>query len=234
MVKSVEIVPVLSYYNTIAEQYDSFMQGEADKRTREFVRNEFIKTVPAGNILDFGGGTGLDLPWLLEHNKYNVFFFEPSSKMRDVAQNYVSGSDCANKPTIIREHLNISDWTSHQLPVTKKMDGVLANFAVLNCIKDINEFFEKLTLVCNKGAHVTATVLDSRLPTIIKKYPVRTKVSAILGIETIIYNHYNGIGHATYLHPLKQLKTAAAAHFDFVSCTPIEDSDFALVTFIRK
>lgn len=234
MVKSVEIVPVLSFYNTIAEKYDSFMQGETDKRIREFVRNRFIETVSAGNILDFGGGTGLDLPWLLDHNEYNVFFLEPSSKMRDVAQNYVSVNAPTNNPTFLTQHLNIADWTHQQLPVAEKMDGVLANFAVLNCIKNIAEFFEKIALVCNQGAHVTTTILDSRIPTIIRKYPLRAKVSAILGMVTKIYNQYNGISHATYLHPLKQLKAAAAAHFDFVSCTHIEASDFALVTFIRK
>jgi len=43
--------------------------------------------VKPGWIMDFGGGTGLDIKWLTE-NGYKIFFCEPSAEMRQQAINY--------------------------------------------------------------------------------------------------------------------------------------------------
>jgi hypothetical protein len=234
MAKPVEIIPALNYYNIIADQYDDFMLGDSEQRVREMVSNEFMKTIPAGNILDFGGGTGQDLPWLLRHHGYHVFFFEPSYNMRSIAQKNISMCYDVDKPAFIGQNLPISNWTDGHLPTYEKMNGILANFAVLNCIPNIEEFFDKLSLICNSGCHVMATVLNASFAKMVTKYPLKTAMGALLSGRATIYNNYKGKGHATYLHTVKQFKAAAERHFVFDSCIPLKISDFALIKFVRK
>lgn len=234
MAKPVEIVPALAYYNIIADQYDDFMVGDSDQRVREMVSNEFRKTIPSGNILDFGGGTGLDLPWMLQHHAYNVFFFEPSYNMRSIAQKSVFFCENLDKPVFIGQNLPIGDWANDHLPTQEKMNGVLANFAVLNCIQNVEEFFDHVSLVCNKGCYVVATVLHSGLKTLVRRYSIKAALSKILSGRATIYNNYKGKGHATYLHTAKQLRAAAEQHFELISYTRLPFSDFALVKFLRR
>jgi ubiquinone/menaquinone biosynthesis C-methylase UbiE len=234
MVKSIEIVPALSYYNTIAEHYNAFMAGDSDTNVRKIVSEEFKKNIKEGNILDFGGGTGMDLPWLLENKRYKLFFFEPSLKMRSIAQKILSSIENTNIPVFIEQDVDFSDWSYERLPFQEKADGVLANFAVLNCIKNISEFFEKISLVCNKNCQIIATVLDTRQEAIRKNYSLKIRIRTIFTSKIVIYNNYNGIGHATYLHTLKQFRDAADKYFNFVSYKPVGSSDFALLKLTKK
>jgi len=234
MAKSIEVVSALSYYNIIADKYNSLMTGESDRHVREAVSKVFKKTVHHGNILDFGGGTGLDLPWLIEHKMYKIFFLEPSAGMRAVAEESIPEMENVNTLIFVKEATDISKWSDKQLPFNEQMEGVLANFAVLNCIKNIRELFDKIALICNKGCVVLATVLDSRRWKIIKRYPIKTKLSAIFTTNAVIYNRYNGTGHATYLHTKQQFKEAAGAYFTFDSYEPIGSSNFALLKLRKK
>ncbi|HXB43424.1 MAG TPA: methyltransferase domain-containing protein, partial [Puia sp.] len=129
-----------------------------DDEVRKYVGKIFNENISSGNILDFGGGTGLDLPWLLG-DKYKVYFLEPSSKMRSIAEKSVFEN--TRTPFFIQENTDFNDWTENNLPLDEKMNGVLANFAVLNCIPDIDRLFEKLSLICSDQCYIQATVLDT-------------------------------------------------------------------------
>src|ERR1700683_1541662 len=77
-----------AFYDLIAKEYNGHMT-QLDDEIRKDVLQAFQDRISCGNILDFGGGTGLDLPLLL-HNQYKVYFLEPSPNMRSLARNSVS------------------------------------------------------------------------------------------------------------------------------------------------
>ena len=56
----INIESVNSFYDAVAKDYDSHMTDN-DKKARERVGQLFRQYVSKGNVLDFGGGTGLDL-----------------------------------------------------------------------------------------------------------------------------------------------------------------------------
>ena len=63
----------ISYYNQVAGTYNAIMaEQETNNFVRDFVKTKFCDEVEDGLVLDFGGGTGLDLPWLTE--RYEVIF----------------------------------------------------------------------------------------------------------------------------------------------------------------
>src|ERR1700760_2851105 len=84
-----------AFYDTIAEQYDSHLTA-SDESVRNIVAGAFEETVKGAKVMDFGGGTGLDLHWLTK--KYQVFFVEPSTNMRSVA---VANNQAAKHVTFI-------------------------------------------------------------------------------------------------------------------------------------
>src|ERR1017187_5336548 len=80
----------ISYYDEIAENYDAILNNDgANKIIRDIVAVKFSSLVKKGGyVLDFGGGTGGDLDWLIRQH-YHVIFCEPSTAMRKIAVNRV-------------------------------------------------------------------------------------------------------------------------------------------------
>ncbi|HXS36113.1 MAG TPA: methyltransferase domain-containing protein, partial [Flavipsychrobacter sp.] len=139
MAKTKKIIACNSFYNIIADDYNSRLT-ESDNNVRKVVSLTFKRYVKEGNVLDFGGGTGLDLQWL-QDSGYKVFFLEPSVNMRAVAK-----KNTLNHTAIVfvENNTDFSKWSPEHLPFDGKVEGVLANFAVLNCIKNIDEFFSQV------------------------------------------------------------------------------------------
>ena len=54
------------YYDAIANDYNDMLDKNPDRIVREKVTTKFCSIVKASAVLDFGGGTGLDLDWLAE------------------------------------------------------------------------------------------------------------------------------------------------------------------------
>jgi ubiquinone/menaquinone biosynthesis C-methylase UbiE len=217
-------LPTLAFYNLIAGQYNDQLT-ESDKNVRIFVEKEFNRLVKGINILDFGGGTGLDLPWLLK--SYKVFFLEPSENMRSQAK-----QSTANKNLFfVEKDIDFNLWNENNLPFSEKMDGILMNFAVLNCIGNINDLFRKTALVCNKQALLLALIIDEKKT---KSHPIKNLLRSVVNAPKAIYNNHNGIGHKTYLHTSKQLRSASGEWFNLVSYAPIDSSDFALLILSKK
>ena len=57
----------ISYYNEIAADYDAILQKDVNNTAvRLKLAAKFTTLVKSGRVLDFGGGTGQDLGWLLQ------------------------------------------------------------------------------------------------------------------------------------------------------------------------
>ncbi len=222
--------PSISYYDNIASVYNSHMT-KSDDEVRKYVGKIFNENISGGNIMDFGGGTGLDLPWLLS-DKYKVYFLEPSSKMRSIAEKSVSEN--ARIPFFIQENTDFNDWSENNLPLDEKINGVLANFAVLNCIPDIDRFFEKLSLICSDHCYIQATVLDTSPIKMIKTHSIRIAIKAFVNRELVTLNNYNGVTQEVHLHTIQKYKLAAKKYFKVISYTAIHSSQFALLILSTK
>ena len=153
----------ISFYDEIAEQYDEILEQDQNNIfVREKVAVVFSKLLPSGLVLDFGGGTGKDLGWLTEKG-YPVIFCEPSVKMREKAilfsKKNLPGSDITFLDNAAADFVS---WPFN-LPFSQKVDGTLANFAVINSIPDIKLLFKNLSLVIKQGGHLLMLVLKSDL-----------------------------------------------------------------------
>lgn len=74
----------ISYYNSIGRQYDAMVDKSSDKVIRQRVAGKFSSSMHSATVLDFGGGTGLDLQWLTDINN-KIFLCESSKAMRRIA-----------------------------------------------------------------------------------------------------------------------------------------------------
>ncbi len=223
---------VTAFYDRIAEEYNRQLTP-SDEQVRRVVNKVFRQYIPRGNVLDFGGGTGLDLPWLLARD-YHVFFLEPSVNMRAVAKKSANAIAGINNPVFIEENTDISGWSPGCLPCREKMKGVLADFAVLNCIAEPAIFFEKIALVCERHCHVIACVIDARPRILLKKYPVKAVMRGFLNGELITRHVFEGARHETYIHFPQRFRAAYRLHFDFIAYLPVAASDFALLILSKK
>ena len=224
------MIPSTLFYNSVAKDYNSH-QTKSDSYVRNYVMKKFLNNIPHGNILDFGGGTGLDLPWLLIP-KYSVNFLEPSSNMRTLAR--VAVINNWQQPIFNEQNIDFHAWTPGAVPFEEKMNGILANFAVLNCIKDIDCLFEKMALVCDRDCKVVATVLDTRAMRMLKTHSLKVAVKRIFKRPLVTETKYNYAIQQTYLHTLSNYKSASRKHFNFISYTSIKASPFALLLLSKK
>src|SRR5882757_4263284 len=138
----------ISYYNEIAKEYDVILnEDKSNAVVRKAVKEKFVSTVNPGWVLDFGGGTGQDTGWLQQHH-YSILFCEPSAGMRNIAIENVKNNTAAGKINFMDEaKINFKNW-DNTLPFEQKVNGVLANFAVFNCIPNIDTLYQNLSPVC--------------------------------------------------------------------------------------
>jgi methyltransferase family protein len=220
----------ITYYDNLASAYNSHMTA-SDEAVRHLVQKIFVDRINSGLILDFGGGTGLDFSWLLRP-EYSLFFLEPSFQMRALAKKACAGSSIL--PVFLEEKIDFHQWSDQQLPFSEKMQGVLANFAVLNCIPDIRSLFDKLSLVCSRGCFFLATVLNTRPGKLFKTHSFFVAIKSMLNQKLISTNEFNGVSQQTFLHTLPAYRLASRNHFKFLSWKPIPFSDFAILTLEKK
>ena len=153
----------ISYYDEIATDYDAIINKEsANKIIRKKVSDKFISLVKGRLVLDFGGGTGQDLSWLLNNN-YRVVFCEPSASMRRIAIDQHKNAFSGTKIDFLDgDKTDFRNW-NEIFPFEQKVDAILANFAVINCIPDIDLLFKKLALAIKPGGILVALILESGL-----------------------------------------------------------------------
>jgi 2-polyprenyl-3-methyl-5-hydroxy-6-metoxy-1,4-benzoquinol methylase len=94
---------------------------------------------PGDHILELGCGTGEDAVWLGKRN-INVTATDQSERMLEVTDRKVAGLNLNKRIQTVRIDLN----QSYGWPETE-YDGVLANFGVLNCVRDLSRLAENLS-----------------------------------------------------------------------------------------
>jgi ubiquinone/menaquinone biosynthesis C-methylase UbiE len=216
------------YYNAIAAEYNDMLSRESDSLVREKVSRKFCDLVTKATVLDFGGGTGLDLSWLAPNNTA-VFFCEPSHAMRRKAIS--SREDFANDNVFFLDDTasDFRQW-KHLAPFKRPVDAVLANFAVLNCIADLPRLFDSLAIITRPGADMMCLVLSKASNP--GKRGVRAMLKSFLHTSpTTIQLKYKNNRQTVYLYSPEEIISAAKPNFDCCSIEAIPGSDFTLLHF---
>jgi SAM-dependent methyltransferase len=222
----------ISYYNAVADEYNDMLDKEPDRIIRKRVAHKFCSIIKNGTVLDFCGGTGLDIQWLI-NNGFNVFFCEPSSGMRERAI-----ADHSNLPKHRITFLDDSStdfrqWHS-QLPFVEKVDAVLSNFAVLNCIPDIELLFKSLALVIKPGGNMIALVLTKEFKSNLKKKFQNVITSFTQSGPATLNIRYKKHGQTVYVYSIPEIEKASAKDFIFCGSEVVPSSVFTLIYLRRK
>jgi SAM-dependent methyltransferase len=224
----------ISFYNEIAGQYNAILNAEdTNSIVRSKVAGKFHDTTKSGLVLDFGGGTGLDLDWLVGF-QYEIFFCEPSAGMRQMAIK-------RNTDLLHSLHINFleqekTDFTRwhQQLPFSQQVDAILSNFAVINNIADIQSLFAAMARVLKPGAHLMALMLDNRWQTLSRRHPA-AYLKSLFNRRTInLKVQFKGYEQTVYLHTMNKIRKASSTYFDFCYSESISGSGFILIDLIRK
>jgi SAM-dependent methyltransferase len=222
------------YYNLIAPDYDAILNKDAaNAMIRQTVASRFIALVKGGSVLDFGGGTGRDLGWLTQ-NRYRVIFCEPSAAMRQIAMGREKTEFPEAGVTFFDD--NQSDFRNWDtlLPFQQKTDAVLANFAVFNCIPDIEFLFEKLALATDPGGIVITLMLDGGILKRLRSNLKGTIKSIFSGAPVSYRIDYNGERQLVYIHSIHAIKKAVKRKFEFCHFERLDGSGFCLIHLVRK
>jgi SAM-dependent methyltransferase len=221
----------IEFYDEIAITYDALLDREfRNKIVRKRVEEKFTNTVKPGYILDFGGGTGRDLEWLID-NQYKVLFCEPSEGMRKRAIEQYKDIPAEQVTFLEKDQTDFTSWNVH-LPYPLKTEGILSDFAVLNCIADIELLFKNLALMIKPGGHLIALMLNHQYK---KTWPrkIYESVRNLFSGKPVILNvQYNGYKQIVYIYSLRNIKKASSAYFDMYSRENI--FEFTLFDFIGK
>jgi SAM-dependent methyltransferase len=224
----------ISYYDEIADNYNNILdQKNSNKIIRQRVADKFQDIVKEGLILDFGGGTGLDLKWLMDKG-YQVIFCEPSAGMREKAIKHIR--DGLINPSIIFLDDTRADFTGWQaeLPFFQKVDSILANFAVLNNIADIKLLFKTLALVIKPGGHLIALILNDSFKKSVKSRWIGNLRSLIFGTPFSFYVQHKKNRQTVFIYTIKEIQKASTADFQFFSQELFHPSGFSLIHLVRK
>ena len=206
--------------------YDAILTKDVTNlEVRKKVAEKFTSLVKAGSVLDFGGGTGQDMGWLSAHH-YNIFFCEPSNGMRQIAMNR-SEKDFADAKIYFVDQ-NKTDFRKWEvvIPFESKVDAVLANFAVFNCIPDIELVFKNLSVVLNPGGIIIAVILNSSLRKRLRSNLKGTIQSLFNGKAVKIRIDNNGLQQQVYFYTCNAIKKASSDNFEFKHVEHLHGSDF--------
>jgi SAM-dependent methyltransferase len=224
----------ISYYNEIAPDYDDILNKEtANSIIRGEVAVKFTSLVNAGAVLDFGGGTGQDFAWLLQRG-YHIIFCEPSAAMREIAIERAKSEFPGAGISFFDENAtDFRNWNA-VFPFDQKVNAILANFAVINCIPDVELLFEKLALAIEPGGVVIALILDNSLAKRLKASPKGVVKSFFFGDPVSIFIDYHGERQLVYIHSTKAIRKAAANSFEFKRLVRMDGFGFCLIHLVRK
>ncbi len=217
----------IAYYDEIAGDYDALMDNaHSNAIVRKIVSDKFLSTIaPGSRVLDFGGGTGADLGWLTDHH-YPVIFCEPSTGMKEQAILRQQGKTAHGRVDFLSSTTtDFRGWPDNP-PFTPQVDAILANFAVINCIQDIEMLFRSLAIVLRPGGHLIALLLRPKMRNELRSF-------AGLKAETLDIS-YKDRRQTVYIHSAKAIRQATGPHFYFSSRESLYGSVFSLIHLTRK
>jgi SAM-dependent methyltransferase len=220
----------ISYHDEVAEEYDAIMDShQPNQLIRQRVREKFCSLVPQGRVLDFGGGTGLDLGWLTASG-YEVVFCEPSVAMRMRA---IESSGATGKVRFLEGgQTDFSTW-EHTLPFNEKVDAILSDFGPLNYIPDIGQLFSNLSRVIRAGGCCVLLVLHLPFKKRWKWHRRNALVSLLSGNTFRMYIPYKDHQQVVFVHTEKEIARAAAPWFRHGGTELLAAHDFTLIHLIR-
>ena len=224
----------ISYYDEIALNYDAILNEDGSNTIiRDKVAAEFTSLVKGGSILDFGGGTGRDMGWLIQHH-YRITFCEPSTAMRQIAIDRRKSEFPDSSISFFNDNeTDFRSWNSI-FPFEEKVNAILANFAVINCIPDIEFLFEKLALAIKPGGIILALMLENSLTKRLRSNLKGSLMSFISGNPLSITIDYNGKRQLVYIHSNRAIKKALANNFEFNHLERLREFGFCLIHLVRK
>lgn len=224
----------ISFYDAIAGNYDSNLDREISNQiVRKKVEEKFHEIVKKGSILDFGGGTGKDLEWLIKKG-YRIFFCEPSERMIEIAVK--QNKNILQSNNILFLDRGKSDFTQwhKEPPFHQKVDAILSNFAVINCIPDIDLLFRNLALVTKPGGHLIALILH-------KKYRKTTISWLYQEVMSFLYRkpnkfqiRYREHQQTVWIYSIRNIKSSSSSYFYFKSKENLSMYGFSMIHLIRK
>lgn len=223
----------ISYYDKIAENYDAILNDDVSNIIiRNTVAGRFSSLVKNGCVLDFGGGTGGD-GWLIQH-QYQILFCEPSVGMREIAIHRVTNEFPGAMITFFdNDKSDFRNW-NNVYPFEQKVDAVIANFAVINCIPDMQLLFDKLALSIKPGGTVLALLLDNSLLKRLKSNLKGTIKSFFTGNPISIFINYNDKQQLVFIHTTLKIRKAVKNKFDFIHIDRLRQFGFCLIHLRRK
>ena len=237
----------ISYHDQAADSYEQTMdKNPANKIIRQRVREKLCGLLPSGRVLDFGGGTGLDLGWLTAQS-YQVLFCEPSVAMREKAIQYNDTILHSDRITFLdTDKTDFSTW-HRELPFAQPCDAVLSDFGALNYIPDIGLLFRNMARILKPGGHFVLLILRLNLKKRWRWHRRNTVRSLLFRTPYIMYIPYeqattagdaNNVAKAgrqtVFVHTSKEIQEAAAPYFTFGEEEPLEAYDFTLIHLIRN
>jgi SAM-dependent methyltransferase len=224
----------IAYYNEVAGIYNSILDSDrANEIVRRKVKEKFLSLVKSGTVLDFGGGTGLDLEWLAAAN-YKIYFCEPSVAMRNQAIKSSSDNHHESKVEFLQESkTDFTKWSSAP-PFATKVDGILCNFGVVNYIPDIRALFHSLARVTSPGGHLMCVMLELDLRKRFKWHRRNAIQSLLFGQPFKMYIPYKEHKQAVVVHTADEVKKASSRYFTFVQSESLDARDFTLIHLIRN
>jgi SAM-dependent methyltransferase len=222
----------IAFYNKIAEDYDVILdEDSSNKVVRKRVREKLTGLIKNGLVLDFGGGTGRDLEWLVS-NQFDVIFCEPSEGMRQKAIDRYNSSNLINHITFLEnDKVDFASWHIEP-PVSIKVDAILSDFAVFNCIANLDLLFQNLAQIIKPGGHLVALMLNP-LHEKNPRWKLREYIRSFVSDRPLIKNvGYKGHQQTVYFYSRKNIKKASAPYFDMCGIEPL--SEFILIHFVKN
>lgn len=221
------------YYDKIAKDYDSFMYMDTTNGpARKKIKNYFESVVPEqSKVLDFGGGTGEDLYWLTK--RYDVTFIEPSVKMKEIA---VSKTKKYNYNVYFADSISNEFENFTEQTFKYKFEGLIANFAVINSIQNLQLLSEKLNLICASNSNIIFVVLY-RYPSLnasfLERFLFNTKFKLFSFKKEININH-DSLKNTVHIHSLPIIKKYFKKDFKIINHFVLKNSYFQVIHLKKK
>lgn len=149
--------PATHPFDALADDYDrSFVDTRLGRWLRAAVWEVLAENFsPGERILELGSATGEDAVWLAGRG-VAVTGTDASAKMLAVARSKSARAAVAERLTFHQ-----IDWNAPQAspPEPRPYDGILANFGVLNCIRDRRGLAERLAPALRPGARAVVVMM---------------------------------------------------------------------------
>lgn len=146
-----------TFYDHLAPDYDAAVSRHATSPIRHAFLQLVRSYVPSGSLLfDFGCGTGTDALWYIAQG-YRVLAYDNSSGMVEVLK--TKGADAIQQGQL----------TAFSTPYVKlpsilntypTSDAIVSNFAVINEIPAVAEWFALMATILKPGGYLIVSILN--------------------------------------------------------------------------